>query len=101
MKKLLYIILIVLSAVLALMIALSDGVSKYDLLNVFLCGSLMGMCLVGLKLNLKNDKLNSYKRELEKESIVADENSSRVKVLEQKIEVLEKALDNALKNKHE
>ena len=54
-----------------------------------------------LKLNLKNDKLNSYKRELEKESIVADENSSRVKVLEQKIEVLEKALDNALKNKHE
>ena len=48
-------------------------------------------------LNVKNQKLNSYKRELEKESINSTENSSRVKVLEAKIEVLEKALENALK----
>ena len=45
----------------------------------------------------KNKKINSYERELEKESILSTENSSRVKVLESKIEVLEKALENALK----
>lgn len=43
------------------------------------------------------ESLNMYKRELEKESIDKTENSSRVKVLESKIEVLEKALDEALK----
>ena len=41
--------------------------------------------------------LNEYKRELEKESINKTESDSRVKVLESKIEVLEKALDEALK----
>ena len=54
---------------------------------------------MGIKLHVKNTKLNSYKRELEKEAISSSENSSRVKVLESKIEVLEKALENALKNK--
>lgn len=54
---------------------------------------------MGIKLRVKNTKLNSYKRELEKEAISSSENSSRVKVLESKIEVLEKALENALKNK--
>jgi len=52
-----------------------------------------------LQLRVKNNTLNSYKRELEKESITSTESSSRVKVLEAKIEVLEKALENALKNK--
>ncbi|MBO6271437.1 hypothetical protein J6O48_01510 [bacterium] len=41
--------------------------------------------------------LNAYKRELEKESIDKTESSSKIKVLESKIEVLEKALDEALK----
>ena len=59
----------------------------------------MGIVLMGLKLRVKNNALNSYKRELEKESISSTESSSRVKVLESKIEVLEKALENALKNK--
>lgn len=67
---------------------------------IFMCGILTGLFLMGLKLNVKNDKINSYKRELEKESISSSENSSRVKVLEQKIEVLEKALENALKNQN-
>ena len=44
-----------------------------------------------------SESLNMYKRELEKESIDKTENSSRVKVLESKIQVLEKALDEALK----
>ena len=52
---------------------------------------------MNLKLNVKNDRINTYKRELEKESITSSENSSKVKVLESKIEVLEKALENALK----
>ena len=45
----------------------------------------------------KNNKINSYARQLEKESILSTENSSKVKILESKIEVLEKALENALK----
>ena len=61
---------------------------------IFLSGVLTGILLMGFKL-----KVNSYKRELEKEAISSSENSSRVKVLESKIEVLEKALENALKNK--
>ena len=96
-KSLLYIALIVLSAIEAAMVAFPAASGKHDLLTVFLCGIILGMSVIGFKLSLKNDKLNSYKRELEKEAIAADECSSRVKVLEQKIEVLEKALENALK----
>ena len=66
---------------------------------IFLSGVLTGILLMGFKLKVKISKLNSYKRELEKEAISSSENSSRVKVLESKIEVLEKALENALKNK--
>ena len=44
-------------------------------------------------------KLKAYKRELEKNSISSDESDSKVKVLESKIEVLEKALKNAIENK--
>lgn len=66
---------------------------------IFLSGVLTGILLMGIKLRVKNTKLNSYKRELEKEAISSSENSSKVKVLESKIEVLEKALENALKNK--
>lgn len=66
---------------------------------IFFAGTLFGIVLMGLKLRVKNNTLNSYKRELEKESISSTESSSRVKVLEAKIEVLEKALESALKNK--
>jgi len=45
-----------------------------------------------------NRKLKSYKREVERKDISDNENCSRVDVLESKIEVLEKALKNALKN---
>lgn len=64
---------------------------------MFLSGFALAIFLMTLKINVKNEKLNSYKRELEKESIASTESSSRVKVLESKIEVLEKALENALK----
>ena len=70
---------------------------KLELAGVFISGVGIGIFLMFLKLNVKNDKINSYKRELEKESVVSDENSAKVKVLQSKIEVLEKALENALK----
>ncbi len=69
---------------------------KWMLLGIFVSGICFGIFLMMLKINVKNDKLNSYKRELEKESVNSDENAAKVKVLESKIEVLEKALENAL-----
>ncbi|MFR1672741.1 MAG: hypothetical protein ACLSWI_07365 [Candidatus Gastranaerophilaceae bacterium] len=44
-----------------------------------------------------NSKNSAYQRQLEKTSIDKTENSSRVEVLENKIKVLEKALEDALK----
>ena len=69
---------------------------KFELAGIFASGLFFGIFIMFLKLKVKNDKITSYKRELEKESISADESSARVKVLESKIEVLEKALENAL-----
>ena len=69
---------------------------KYELIGIFFSGLVMGVLLMYLRLNIKNDKINSYKRELEKESITSDESNAKIKVLESKIEVLEKALENAL-----
>ena len=69
---------------------------KFALLAVFTSGLFAGIFLMNLKLNVKNNKISSYKRELEKESISASESDARVKVLEAKIEVLEKALDKSL-----
>lgn len=63
----------------------------------FLAGTIIGMLLMNILIIVKNKKIIAYERKLEKESISADENSARVKVLESKIEVLEKALENALK----
>ena len=98
MKNLIFIILAIcsLAGAYASAIYLSG---KLELGVIFLLGFLFGIFLMNLRLNVKNDKINTYKRELEKESILSTENSSRVKVLESKIEVLEKALENALKNK--
>ena len=65
--------------------------------SIFITGFLFGIVLMLFFLKVKTSKLNTYKRELEKESIQSVESSSRVKVLESKIEVLEKALENALR----
>lgn len=70
---------------------------KWELMGIFTAGIGVGIFLMSLRLNVKNNKLNSYKRELEKESILSDESSAKVKVLESKIQVLERALENALK----
>jgi len=96
MKNFLFIILAIIFLGAAAYITLNySGIYAFGV--VFVCGFLFGYFLMNLKLKVKNDKLNIYKRELEKESIVSNESSSKIKVLESKIEVLEKALDNALK----
>lgn len=46
------------------------------------------------------EKFNAYKRELEKGSISNSNDAAKIKILENKITVLEKALDEALKNKN-
>ena len=70
-----------------------------QVLITFLSGFFTGILLMTLFINVKNKKLGAYKRQLEKEAVSSDENAAKVKVLESKIEVLEKALENALKNK--
>ena len=96
MKKVLSILLIIISVCFAGYVILNYSGKFYSGI-VFLAGMTAGISLGSLKINSKNKVLNSYKRELEKEAIASDENASRVKVLESKIEVLEKALENALK----
>ena len=48
-------------------------------------------------LNKNKEKNGAYERRLEKTSVANDESNAKVKVLENKIKVLEKALDDALK----
>ena len=64
----------------------------------FILGTILGLLLMNIFIIIKNKKINIYKRQLEKETISSDENAAKVKVLESKIKVLEKALENALKN---
>ena len=71
--------------------------STLQLTISFLFGVVLGVFLMNLLVIVKNKKINAYQRQLEKESINSDNSSARVRVLEQKIEVLEKALENALK----
>ena len=66
-------------------------------LAIFVCGGFITGILFALSYTLDiARKLKAYKRELEKSSITSDESDSKVKVLESKIEVLEKALKDAL-----
>ena len=62
----------------------------------FATGFILGILLMTIFIIVKNKKINVYQRKLEKESISSDKNSAKVKVLEAKIQVLEKALENAL-----
>ena len=40
---------------------------KWELAGIFISGAGIGIFLMFLRLNVKNDKINLYKRELEKE----------------------------------
>lgn len=65
---------------------------------VLLAGMFAGIGWMGQFYFAQKEKLNAYKRELEKSSITNSSSKSRVEVLEAKIATLEKALDEALKN---
>lgn len=67
------------------------------ILAVVAIGFVISAFLVGQLYLIQKDKLNAYKRELEKSSVSNSTSSSKVEVLEAKIATLEKALDNALK----
>ena len=69
---------------------------RWELAGIFISGVGIGISLMFLRLNVKNSKISSYQRQLEKESVSSDSNAAKVKVLESKIEVLEKALEKAL-----
>lgn len=59
-------------------------------------GMFTGICWVGQFYLAQREKLNAYKRELEKSSITNSSSTSKVEVLEAKIATLEKALNDAL-----
>lgn len=67
------------------------------IIAVVAIGFIISAFFVGQFYLVQKDKLNAYKRELEKSSVSNSTSSSRVEVLEAKIATLEKALDNALK----
>ena len=96
MKKNIYSILLILLSVMEGWYSQTFLTGKWELFGIFVSGLGTGLFLMYLRLNYKNKKIDSYKRELEKESISSDESMAKVKVLESKIEVLEKALQNAL-----
>ena len=68
----------------------------YQLILAFCLGGLVDTVFLIIIMYVKNNKINAYQRKLEKESIFSDESAAKVKVLEAKIQVLEKALENAL-----
>lgn len=71
----------------------------YQLVIAFLAGITFDYFIMIFIMFAKNKKIGAYQRQLEKESVSSDENAAKVKVLEAKIQVLEKALENALNNK--
>lgn len=65
---------------------------------LFALGECAGIAFIMPLCRSMQDKVAAYKRELEKGSVTNSTSSSKIEVLENKIQVLEKALDDALKN---
>ena len=75
--------------------ALNLNLAIYTLI-VLVVGLFAGICQIGQFYLTQKEKLNAYKRELEKSSVTNSTSTSRVEVLEAKIATLEKALNDAL-----
>lgn len=69
------------------------------ILMAFVAGMLAGIFWAASFYSPVQAKLKEYQRKLEKTSVQSTEESSKVTVLEEKIKVLEKALQTALENK--
>ncbi len=65
-------------------------------LGVLGAGLFSGLCLFVPFYLAQTEQLFAYKRELERSSVKTDNSTSQVKVLQAKVEVLEKALKEAL-----
>lgn len=65
----------------------------------FVTGALCGVLYSFNFIQKGKDSIKAYERRLEKTSVSNDASSAKIKVLESKIQVLEKALADALKNK--
>lgn len=66
---------------------------------IFILGAIAGICgTIAYYIPIEK-KLKEYQRKLEKTSVQSDEESSKVSVLQAKIDTLEKALQSALGNK--
>lgn len=65
---------------------------------IFGTGTLAGFSFAAFNYAGKMESLNAYKRKFEKMSVQSDCDDTRVKSLEAKIQTLEIALQNALKN---
>ncbi len=68
-------------------------------LIIFILGEIAAIFFFAPLYTSLKEKFNAYKRELEKGSISNTSAEAKIQVLENKITVLEKALDDALKNK--
>lgn len=66
------------------------------ILIVFLAGLNVGIFWSAAYYLPLKTKLKEYQRKIEKTSVQSDEDSSKVAILEEKIKVLEKALETAL-----
>ncbi len=64
---------------------------------LFALGEIAGICYLLPLYNSMQEKTKAYRRELEKGSVANSSSVSKIEVLENKIQVLEKALDEALK----
>lgn len=69
------------------------------ILIVFIFGMLVGSSWASAYYAPLQSKLKEYQRKLERRTIQTADDSSRVAVLEEKVKVLEKALQAALENK--
>ena len=96
MKKTFYFFLLFLLSALEGWYSYTYLSGKWLLLGIFISGVGFGLFLMLFKVYSKTTALNSYKRKLEKEEISSDDSLAKVKLLESKISVLEKALENAL-----
>lgn len=65
-------------------------------LGILMAGIFVGAGILSLFLGVQKDKVNAYKRELEKTSISGASNASKVDVLEAKIKTLEKAFSTVV-----
>lgn len=73
------------------------NMSVYTLI-IFALGEISAVFFFAPLYTSLKEKYNAYKRELEKDSISSTTSEAKIQVLENKITVLEKALDDALKH---